>query len=94
MVKIPESSVIRGWNGQFHYPPPADRPLNEASGDKIRDYRADYNNAISFMSAVYKNAISFMSVNAISFMSPVVNASGGLHCELCAFYYCHFIGNR
>lgn len=92
MVKIPDSTVIRGCNGQLHYPPPADidRPLNEAVGDKICDYRADYNNAISFMSAVYKNAISFMSANAISFMSAVASASGGLHCELVRIFLLPF----
>jgi hypothetical protein len=45
-------------NGQLHYPRPdhIDRPLNTAAADKIRDYRADYNNhpsnSISFIPAV------------------------------------------
>ena len=41
-------------------------PLNEAAADKIRDYRADYNNRPS---------------NAISFMPAVASTSGRLHCE-------------
>jgi len=41
-------------NGHVHYPLPADidKPLNEAAADKIRDYRAHYNNRPS-------NSISF-----------------------------------
>ena len=56
-------------NGHLHYPRPddIDRPLNEAAADKIRDYRADYNNRPS---------------NSISFMTDVVaTTSGCLHCE-------------
>jgi hypothetical protein len=41
--------------------------LNEAAADKIRDYRADYNNH---------------PCNAISFMPAVASTSGRLHCEL------------
>ena len=44
-----------------------DRPLNEVVPDKIRDYRADYNNRPS---------------NVIPFIPPVPNISGRLHCEL------------
>ena len=41
-------------NGNFHDPNDKDRSLNEAAADKIRKYRADYNNnnAISFMPAI------------------------------------------
>ena len=48
--------------------PPADldRPLNEAAADRIRVYRADYNNRPS---------------NAISFMPAVAITSDRLHCE-------------
>jgi hypothetical protein len=42
-------------NGHLHYPNDLDGSLNEAFSDKIRQYRADYNNRPS-------NAISFMSV--------------------------------
>ena len=43
-----------------------DRSLNEAAADKIRKYRADYNNN---------------PPNAISFMSGIPRTSGRLHCE-------------
>jgi hypothetical protein len=43
-------------NGNLHYPNDLDRSLNEAAADKIRKYRADYNNnpprAVSFMPAI------------------------------------------
>ena len=42
-------------------------PLNEGAADKIRDYRADYNNRPS---------------NTISFMPSVASTSGRLHREL------------
>ena len=51
-------NLFLNLNGHLHYPAPADidKPLNEAAADKIRDYRADYNNrpsySISFMPAV------------------------------------------
>ena len=42
-------------NGHLHYPNDIDSSLNESVTDKIRKYRADYNNnppnSISFMSA-------------------------------------------
>jgi hypothetical protein len=55
-------------NGQLRHPRPADidRPLNEAAADKIRYYRADYNNRPS---------------TSISFMPAVASTSGRLHCE-------------
>ncbi len=50
------SSYDLNLNGRLHYPNDIDKSLNEAAADKIRTYRADYNNnppdAISFMSAV------------------------------------------
>ena len=43
-------------NGHLHYPNDVDKSLNEAAADKIRQYRADYDNrpsnAISFMPAI------------------------------------------
>jgi hypothetical protein len=46
------SSPDPGLNGNLHYPNDIDRSLNEAAADKIRKYRADYNNnppdAVSF----------------------------------------------
>jgi hypothetical protein len=43
-----------------------DTPLNQAAADKVRDYRADYNNCPS---------------NSISFVPAVASTSGRLHCE-------------
>jgi hypothetical protein len=53
-------------NGHLHYPNDLDGPLNEAAADKIRQYRADYDNRPS---------------NAISFMPAIASTSGRLHCE-------------
>jgi hypothetical protein len=53
-------------NGRLHYPNDLDGPLNEAAADKIRQYRADYNNRPS---------------NAISFMPAIASTSGRLHSE-------------
>ena len=38
------SSSDPSINGHLHYPNDIDRSLNEAAADKIRKYRADYNN--------------------------------------------------
>ena len=38
------SSSDPSLNGNLNYPNPIDRSLNEAADDKIRKYRADYNN--------------------------------------------------
>ena len=50
------SSSDPNLNGKLHYPNDIDRSLNEAATDKIRKYRADYNNnppdAISFMPTI------------------------------------------
>ena len=56
-------------NGHLLYPRPTDidESLNEAAVDKIRDYRADYNNRPS---------------NAVAFMPAVASTSYRLHCEL------------
>ena len=42
--------------GNLHYPPDIDRTLHETVGDKILQYRTDYNNRTS-------HVISFMSVS-------------------------------
>jgi hypothetical protein len=55
-----DSGVVTGSdpsiNGHLHYPNDVDRSLNEAVANKIRKYRADYNNnppnSISFMTAI------------------------------------------
>ncbi len=51
------SSSDPSINGHVHYPNDLDRPLNEAAADKIRAYRANYNNRPS-------NDISYMPVMA------------------------------
>ena len=60
------SSSNPSLKGHLHYPNDSDGPLNEAAADKIREYRADYNNRPS---------------NAISFMPAVASTTGRLHCE-------------
>ena len=55
------SSSDPSINGHLHYPNDVDRSLNEAVADKIRQYRADYNNRTS---------------NAISFMPAIASTSG------------------
>jgi hypothetical protein len=50
------SSSDLNLNGHLHYPNDVDRSLNETAPDKMRKYRADYNNnppnATSFMPAI------------------------------------------
>jgi hypothetical protein len=50
------SSSDPSLHGSLHYPNDIDRSLNEAAADKIRKYRADYNNnppgAVTFMPAI------------------------------------------
>ena len=60
------SSSDPSLNGHLHYPNDIDKSLNEAAADKIRKYRADYNN----------NPLS-----TISFMPVIVSTSGRLHSE-------------
>jgi hypothetical protein len=60
------SSSDPNLNGHLHYPNDIDRSLNEAAADKIRKYRADYNNN---------------PPNAISFMPAIASTSGRLHSE-------------
>jgi hypothetical protein len=60
------SSSDPSINGHLHYPNDVDRPLNEAAADKIRAYRADYNNRPS---------------NAISFVPAIAGTSGRVHSE-------------
>jgi hypothetical protein len=59
------SSSDLNLNGHLHYPNDIDKSLNEAAADKIRKYRADYNNnpptAISFMPAVDSTSGSLQS---------------------------------
>ena len=53
-------------NGNLRYPNDIDRSLNEAAADKIRKYRADYNNR---------------PPSAVSFMPAIASTSGRLHSE-------------
>ncbi len=53
-------------NGHLHNPNDVDRSLNEVDTDKIRKYRADYNNN---------------PPNVISFMPSIVSMSGRLQSE-------------
>ena len=53
-------------NGHLHYPNDIDRSLNEAAADKIRKYRADYNNN---------------PPSSVAFMPTVASTSGRLHSE-------------
>ena len=50
------SSSNPNLNGKLHWSTDMDKSLNEAAADKIRKYRADYNNnppqTISFMSGI------------------------------------------
>ena len=60
------SSSDPSLNGNLHYPNNIDRSPNEAADDKIRKYRADYNNN---------------PPNTVSFMSAIASTSGRLHSE-------------
>jgi hypothetical protein len=60
------SSSDPNLNGQLHYPQDIDKSLNEAAADKIRKYRADYNNNPR---------------NAVSFMLVIAGTSNRLHSE-------------
>ncbi len=57
------SSTDPTLNGHSKYPNNLDQSLNDASVDKIRKYRADYNNR---------------SPSAVSFMSDIASTSGRL----------------
>ncbi len=60
------SSTDPTLNGHLRYPNKLDQSLNDAGADKIRKYRADYNNR---------------TPNTVSFMSVIVSTSGRLHSE-------------
>ena len=53
-------------NGKLHYPNNIDESLNKAANDKIRKYRADYNNN---------------PPNAVAFMPAIAGTTGRLHSE-------------
>ena len=60
------SSTDPTLNGHLKYPNNLDQSLNDAVADKIRKYRADYNNR---------------PTSAVSFMPAIASASGRLHSE-------------
>ena len=60
------SSSDPSINGHLHYPNDVDRSLNESATDKIRKYRADYNNN---------------PPSSVAFMSTIASTSGRLHSE-------------
>jgi hypothetical protein len=60
------SSSDPNLNGKLHWPNDIDKSLNEDNADKIRKYRADYNND---------------TPHAISFMPAIASTSGRLHSE-------------
>ncbi len=60
------SSSDPSINGHLHYPNDIDRSLNEAAADKIRKYRADYNNK---------------PPSSVAFMPIIASTSGRLHSE-------------
>jgi hypothetical protein len=60
------SSSDPSINGHLHYPNDVDRSLNEVATDKIRKYRADYNNN---------------PPKSISFIPAIASTSGRLHSE-------------
>jgi hypothetical protein len=80
VVKIPEASAVRGCiahdrvgsspdptlNGHLKYPNNLDQSLNDAAADKIRKYRADYNNR---------------PPSEVTFMPAIVSTSDRLHSE-------------
>ena len=60
------SSTDPSLNGHLKYPKNLDQSLNDAAADKIRKYRADYNNR---------------PPSAVSFMPAIASTSGHLHSE-------------
>ena len=60
------SSTDPTLNGHLRYPNNLDQSLNDAAADKIRKYRADYNNN---------------PPNTVSFMPSIASTSGRLHSE-------------
>jgi hypothetical protein len=60
------SSADPTLNGHLKYPNNSDQSLNDAAAEKIRKYRADYNNR---------------PPSAVSFMPAIASTSGRLHSE-------------
>jgi hypothetical protein len=66
------SSADPALNGHLRYPNNLDKSLNDGSADKIRKYRADYNNN---------------PPSAVSFMPAIASTSGRLHSEFIRLLY-------
>ena len=60
------SSADPTLNGKLHYPTNIDKSLNETGNDKIRKYRADYNNN---------------PPNSVAFMPAIAGTTGRLYSE-------------
>ncbi len=60
------NSANPALNGNLHYPNNIDESLNQSTNDKIRKYRADYNNN---------------PPNAVPFMPTIPGTNGRLHSE-------------
>ena len=60
------SSANPALNATLHYPNNIDESLNQSANDKIRKYRADYNNN---------------PPNAVAFMPAIAGTTGRLHTE-------------
>ncbi len=75
------SSTDPTINGHLRYPNNLDQSLNDAAADKIRKYRADYNNrppsAVSFMSDI--GSTSVRTVN--KFLGPSAGHSENVFCS-------------
>jgi hypothetical protein len=69
------SSADPALNGHLRYPNNLDKSLNDVPVDKIRKYRADYNNN---------------PPSVVSFMSAVASTSGRLHSEFIRILFLQF----
>ena len=69
------SSSDPSINGHLHHPNDVDRSLNDDVTDKIRQYRADYNNRPS---------------NTISFIPAITSTSGRKLTTFCHLQVIHF----
>ena len=71
------SSTDPTLNGHLRYPNKLDQSLNDTDTDKIRKYRADYNNR---------------PPSAVSFMPAIASTSGRLLVNLSDYYSYRLIG--
>jgi hypothetical protein len=71
------SSTDPTLNGHLRYPNNLDQSLNDAAADKIRKYRADYNNR---------------TPSVASFIPAIASTSGRLHSEFVRLLFLHAHG--